>query len=179
MEVVNPIRSLKDLEDMKECLLMKSYRDFLLFVMGINTGLRIGDLLKLKVGDVKDKTHIRIREQKTKKNKQFPITHIKEEIDRYVANKNEEEWLFPSRKGDKPITKVQAYRILNNCADMVGLENIGTHSMRKTFGYHYYKKTKDVAYLMTIFNHASQEVTKRYIGITQDEIDASMQGFKL
>ncbi|MDI6508921.1 tyrosine-type recombinase/integrase, partial [Bacillus wiedmannii] len=80
-------------------------------------------------------------------------------------------------KGDKPITKVQAYRILNNCADMVGLENIGTHSMRKTFGYHYYKKTKDVAYLMTIFNHASQEVTKRYIGITQDEIDASMQGF--
>lgn len=62
---------------------------------------------------------------------------------------------------------------------MIDLEAVGTHTMRKTFGYHYYKRTKDVATLMEIFNHSAPSITKRYIGITQDEIDKSLEDFML
>lgn len=91
----------------------------------------------------------------------------------------EDEYLFPSRKGHKPITRVQAYRILTDAARQVGQEEIGTHTLRKTFGYHFYKKTKDVAMLQDIFNHSAPVVTKRYIGISQDEIDQAIDGFNL
>jgi len=69
---------------------------------------------------------------------------------------------------------VQAYRILNHSAKSIGLNEIGTHSMRKSFGYHYYKKTKDIALLMELFNHSSQTVTLRYIGISQDVLNNSI-----
>ncbi|MFN1751427.1 site-specific integrase, partial [Staphylococcus aureus] len=66
------------------------------------------------------------------------------------------------------------YRILNHSAKSIGLSEIGTHSMRKTFGYHYYKKTKDVALLMDLFNHSSQVVKLRYVGISQEVINSSI-----
>lgn len=184
MEIVNPITDKKKLKDMKEALMMSSYRDFVLFEIGINTGLRVSDLISLKVKDVKGKIHLHITEGKTKKKKQFYIQHISDVIETYTKNMNDEDWLFPSRKTDKegnmkPISRIQAYNIINKGADMVGIEKIGTHSMRKTFGYWYYKKDKDVAYLMKIFNHSSQEVTLRYIGIEQEEIDNTLKDFRI
>ncbi|EEM68408.1 PCZ2.8 [Bacillus thuringiensis serovar andalousiensis BGSC 4AW1] len=90
------------------------------------------------------------------------------------------EWLFPSRKGDKNITTTQAYRQLNKAAAMVDIEDgIGTHTMRKTFGYWYYKQTKDVAKLQKILNHSHPEVTLIYIGITAEEIEDSLNEFVL
>ena len=91
----------------------------------------------------------------------------------------DEDYLFPSRKGDKPITRVQAYRILNAVADKLGLEEIGTHTLRKTFGYHHYQQYKDVAVLQDIFNHSSPSITLRYIGITNDIVDSTIDGFYL
>lgn len=179
MELVNPITNKKKLADMKEALMMSSYRDFVLFEIGINTGLRVSDLLSLKVKDVRGKLHLSITEGKTKKKKQFYIQHISDVIEKYTKHMNDEDWLFPSRKGDKAISRVQAYNILNKGADMIGLEHIGTHTMRKTFGYWYYKQTRDVAYLMKIFNHSSQSVTLRYIGIEQEEIDNTLKGFRI
>ena len=61
----------------------------------------------------------------------------------------------------------------------MGQEEIGTHTLRKTFGYHFYKKTKDVAMLQDIFNYSAPVVTKRYIGISQDEIDLAIDEFSL
>lgn len=58
-------------------------------------------------------------------------------------------------------------------------EKIGTHTLRKTFGYHHYEKFKDVVMLQKIFNHSSTEITLRYIGIEQDEIDESYVNFVL
>lgn len=86
-----------------------------------------------------------------------------------------EDYLFKSNKLDsdvqsKTISRVQVYRILNHSARSIDLSEIGTHSMRKTFGYHY----KDVALLMNVFNHSSQSVTLRYIGINQDTINSSI-----
>lgn len=78
-----------------------------------------------------------------------------------------------------PIGRVQAYRILNSAAKAVGLSEIGTHTLRKTFGYHFYQQYKDVALLQELFNHSAPSVTLRYIGINQDALDKAMSGFEL
>lgn len=151
-----------------------------MFVFGINTGLRISDILSLKVRDVKDKSHIIIKEKKTKKNKRFPVNYtLKEEIEKYIKGMNDEDYLFPSRKGDRPITRERAFVILDQAGKEVGIDDIGTHSLRKTFGYHFYNRTKDVALLQDIFNHSAPSVTLRYIGINQDIIDKSLENFSL
>lgn len=158
----------------------QSYRDWFMFMMGINSGLRISDFIELKVSDVKDKTHITIKERKTDKTKRFNINHaLRTIIDDYITGMRDDDWLFPSQKGGRHITRVQAYRILTNAASRVGLDEIGTHTMRKTFEYHFYKKTKDVALLQEIFNHSSPSITLRYIGINQDVIDQALEDFSL
>lgn len=173
MNSVEPIRDVKKIQEMKKALAYYgSERDVFLFNLGINCGLRVSDMLGLKKEDIKDYT-IKLREQKTRKQKQIPLYHLKEDIDRYIQFLEDEDYLFKSNKLDsdgnsKPISRVQAYRILNHSARSIDLSDIGTHSMRKTFGYHYYKKTKDVALLMDLFNHSSQSVTLKYIGINQD-----------
>ncbi|QNR08828.1 tyrosine-type recombinase/integrase [Macrococcoides canis] len=179
MNSVEPIRDVKKIQEMKEALAYYgSERDVFLFNLGINCGLRVSDMLGLKKKDIKDYI-IKLREQKTRKQKQIPLYHLKEDIDRYIHFLEDEDYLFKSNKldsegNDKPISRVQAYRILNHSAKSIGLSEIGTHSMRKTFGYHYYKKTKDVALLMDLFNHSSQSVTLRYIGINQDVMNESI-----
>jgi integrase len=177
---VQPIRNKGKITEIKDILKERSKRDYFLFVMGINCGLRISDMLKLKVGDVRGKDHIRLQEEKTDKYKRLKInTALQLAVKEYAEDMKEEEYLFPSRRGDRPISRIQAYRILNDVARQVGLEEIGTHTLRKTFGYHFYKKTNDVAMLQEIFNHSSPSVTKRYIGISQDEIDQAIEDFSL
>jgi|SRR5690625_3047076 len=180
MKIVQPIRDKKKIGEVKQILKHESYRNYFLFVMGINTGLRISDLLPLQVQDVRNKTHIVMNEQKTNSNKRFLInSELKQEIEQYTKGMNNEDYLFKSARRNKPISRVQAYRILNDAASKAGLEEIGTHTMRKTFGYHYYNRTKDVAQLQEIFNHSAPSVTMRYIGITQDNIDKSLEDFFL
>lgn len=181
MEFVQPIRSKQKIEEIKAILKRRSYRDYLLFVLGINTGLRISDLLDLKVKNVRDVTHIKIEEQKTGKIKRFKLNIAAvEALKEYTLGLNDEEYLFPSkRNSDKPISRVQAYRILNETAEKAGLKEIGTHTLRKTFGYHFYQKTKDVVMLQQLFNHSAPSVTLKYIGITQDMMDLAMDDFSL
>lgn len=181
MKTVQPLREKELIEKMKSELLNIGYKNYMLFVVGINTGLRISDILKLKVSDVKDKTHIIITEKKTKKNKRFLInSSLRAEIDRYIKNMNDMDYLFKSQKGDnKAISRIQAYRILNKAADKLGIEEIGTHTLRKTFGYWHYKQYKDVAILQDIFNHSAPSVTLRYIGINDDMKDKTIENFYL
>ena len=181
MNSVNPIRDPEKIEEMKKILREQSFRNYFLFVAGINVGLRIGDLLPLKVGDVRERSHIIIREQKTGKEKKFRINeNLQREVSDYVQELSDEDYLFPSRQGrKKPLTRVSAWRILNSAAKQAGLEGIGTHTLRKTFGFHYYRMSKDIAMLQKIFNHSSPAVTLRYIGITQDAIDESLEKFSL
>ncbi|PHB58149.1 tyrosine-type recombinase/integrase [Bacillus wiedmannii] len=177
---VQPIRSKEQIEDMKWALKRHcSERDYIMFLIGINTGLRVGDLLKLKTSDVKKKKKIIIQEGKTKKPRTIKLDNIYNEIQAY-ANTVTSEWLFPSRKGDKPITTTQAYRQLNKAAEMADItEGIGTHTMRKTFGYWFYKQYKDVAKLQAILNHSHPQITLTYIGITEEEIEDSLNQFVL
>ena len=154
----------------------------LLFCLGINTALRVSDLLKLKVGDVRDKTHIEVKEQKTGKLKRFPLRgKLLVLIEEYIKNKSDEEYLFQSRNGvNKPITRVMAYKIINDACRKAGIQDrIGMHTLRKTFSYHHYQTYKDVAMLQFLLNHSSPPVTLRYIGITQDNIEESLLNFEL
>ena len=182
MNTVQPIRELSKIEEMKSVLMRQGYRDYFLFILGINTGLRISDMLSLLVSDIKGKTHIVIREKKTGKLKHFRINNtLQYEIAQYIRGMRDEDYLFPSRKGHKtrPISRVRAYMILNGAAREIGLDEVGTHTLRKTMGYHFYKKTKDVALLQEIFNHSAPSVTLRYIGINQDIIDRAIDEFSL
>jgi len=181
MKKVAPIRDKNKIQEMKAILKRQNYRDYLLFDLGINIGLRISDLLQLKVKDVKNNYEINLKEKKTgKRNNPRINARLQEELNEYVTGMNEKEYLFQSRKGDnKPISRVQAYRVLKKAGKEIGQQKVGTHTLRKTFGYHHYKKNKDVALLQRIFNHSSPSITLDYIGITQDEINESTEGFDL
>ncbi|WP_432707012.1 tyrosine-type recombinase/integrase [Gottfriedia acidiceleris] len=181
---VQPIRTIEDIDSMKWALKRHaSERDYMLFLLGINTGLRVSDILKLKTADIvklkgKKRKELTIQEGKTKKKRVVNLMSIYEELYAYAVQ-NASEWLFPSRKGDKSISEIQAYRQLVKAGEFAGLEAIGTHTMRKTFGYHLYKKTKDVAILQDILNHSTPAITLRYIGINKDEKDNVLDTFVL
>ena len=185
MEFVEPIRDIRQLENMKRYLKENSLRDWLLFVLGINSGLRISDLLKLTVEDVKGKERITVREQKTGKTKDFPLADTcKKAINEYLkATTLTDGVLFPSRKakgskGSGAISRQQAYDAINKAAEAVGIKtkengvSIGTHTLRKTFGYHAYKKGIALEVIQKLLNHSAPSVTLRYLGITKDELDS-------
>lgn len=180
MTTVEPIRNLENIKKMEQYLAEKSSRDLLLFTIGINCGLRISDIIALNVSDVKDKTHIQIVEKKTGKFKKFPINaKLKPMLEEFIKGKQENEALFKSRFKNR-LDRFSAYRIIKFACKDAGLqEKVGTHTMRKTFGYHHYKKFKDIAMLQKIFNHSNPTITLRYIGIEQDQIDESYTNFIL
>lgn len=180
MNFVEPIRDKEKLEELKALLKKQSERNGFLFTFGINTGLRISDILPLKVSDVRGKSHIVITEKKTGKPKRFKINQsLRQTIDSYTKEMDDDTYLIASEKRGKPITRVRAYQILNGTARKIGLSEIGTHSLRKSFGYHFYQRTKDIATLQMIFNHSHPSITLRYIGITQDLIDEAVDQFSL
>ena len=180
MNIVEPIRDVEKIEEIHSYLLERNKRNALLFSMGIYTGLRISDILKFRVADCY-KRNYNIREQKTKKPKILEWNpYLYKEMEEYIQGKNPNEFLFKSRQGyNTPISRIRAYQIIKSACNACKVFDVGTHTMRKTFGYHHYQKFKDVAILQKIFNHSSPQVTLRYIGIEQDQIDESYANFVL
>ena len=180
MTTVEPIRSKKDIEKVEKLLAKQSKRDLLLFNIGTNCGLRISDILRLNVSDVRNKAYIQIVEKKTGKFKKFPINaKLKPLIDEFVKGRRDKEPLFLSHWKHR-LDRSTAYYMIKDACKRAGLEEkIGTHSLRKTFGYHHYKQFKDIVILQKIFNHSSPQITMRYIGIEQDQIDDSCKNFVL
>lgn len=177
--VVEPIRDKREIQKMKTYLMGKSDRDYLLFTCGINVGLRISDLLHLQYNDIftdngSFRQHVIIREQKTGKVKKIRLNDtVKKAIKDYVRahNLSGEDYLFGSKKGGH-ITRVQAYKILREAAETVGIQQFGTHSMRKTWGYHSYLTSKhNIGLIMDMFSHSSEQISLRYIGINQEQKD--------
>ena len=168
MNFVQPIRDPEQIQQLKGYFKEKSLRNYILFIMGINTGLRISDILKLKVGDLKG-SHISMREMKTGKQKRIQITAaLRRELKWYIEDMEDYEYLIKSRQGkNRPIGRSMAYKILSAAAEF-GLDEIGTHTLRKTFRISYVHADKNIALLMEIFNHSSERVTLRYIGMNQD-----------
>ena len=180
MEIVQPIRDKNRIDAMKKLLRGQSLRDYCLFTLGINSGLRVGDLLALRVSDVLDERgklaeRISVREQKTGKRKDFPLgpsaqKALREYLDAHALRPDAP--LFPSRKGGTPLDRRTAWRIMSDAAKAVGItESIGTHTLRKTFGYHAYQMGMDITRIQKLLNHSSPGVTLAYIGITREELD--------
>ncbi|MFE8698398.1 site-specific integrase [Cytobacillus sp. FJAT-53684] len=180
MKTVQPIRDREKIETIKKVLRASSLRNELLFVLGINTGLRISDLLALQIGDLRNHEGIvkwiEIREKKTGKSRYIALSKktirlIERYMDTERRNAAVTSPLFLSQKGG-PISRQHAYDILNKAARSVGInERIGTHSLRKTFGYFAYKDGVDLTLIQKLLNHSSQADTLRYIGITQEQLD--------
>ena len=180
LNFVEPIRDLNVLENMCSYLKNTNERNYILFMMGIYTGLRISDILKLRIYDIKDKRQITLREKKTGKQKFIEINPIlKKALNEYVKDKDPDEFLIKSRNNyNRPICRKRAYEILKDLGEMFDVPYLGCHSMRKTFGYHYYKQTKDIALLQRIFNHSSPAITLYYIGIDQDRMNRAYKTFR-
>lgn len=177
MNLVEPIRNKKKLKDILLYLKRTNQRNFIVFFLGVHTGLRISDILRLRIRDVKNRTHITIVEKKTKKTKKFLINkELQAELKNYCKDKEHYEYLIKSREGgeNEPLTRERAYQILREVGNLFDI-HISCHSLRKTFGYWHYTKNKDIVKLMEIFNHSDQRVTLRYIGILQDELDKSVE----
>lgn len=176
MNTVEPIRDIGTVNDIADYLREKSERNYIMFMIGIYSGLRISDILKLRVRDVRNRDRIMIREKKTGKERRFPVNKaLKKDLDKYVEEMHDYEYLIKSRKDrNKPITRQQAWTILQAAGEKFGVQKIGTHTMRKTFGYHMYQQTHDIVAIQKILNHATQEYTLRYIGVTQDTLDTAI-----
>ncbi|TVM14539.1 site-specific integrase [Oceanidesulfovibrio indonesiensis] len=176
---VDPIISLKDVKSIKK-LLVESPRDRLLFVMGINTGLRVQDLLALKVSDLmyrKVGDRVTIRERKTNKENVFIVNkEIKQALDAHLqtADHKEEHYLFKSRKGfNAPLSTYAVTKMVKRWCAAVNLKgNYGAHTLRKTWTYHQ-RKTFGVSWevLAKRLNHSSPAVTRAYLGIQEEEIE--------
>ncbi len=182
MTTVEAIRSIENIRKIERVFSkqVRGKRNALLFAIGTNCGLRISDIIALNVGDVRGKSHIQIIEKKTGKFKKFPVnSKLKPMIDEFTKGKRSDEALFKTRFANR-MDRFTAYRIMQTACKLAGIEEkVGTHTMRKTFGYHYYKKYKDVVMLQKIFNHSSPVVTMRYIGVEQDQIDETCSNFIL
>lgn len=188
MEFVEPIREREKIKDMKKYL-QGNKRDLLLFTLGINSALRVSDLLELKFGDIINKQlnpleHIKLKETKTGKHNKIAISKgVKKAIISYVQDFYKgslSDYVFYSRKeGDKPIQRAMAWKIIKGAADAVGVKDIGTHSLRKTWAYHSYRAGTDIVIIQDMLNHSSPAITLRYIGITQDEKDRAVLSLDL
>ena len=189
--VTTPIRSKQEIETLKTYYLEKGrYRDYTLFVMGINTALRISDLLELKWHSVYDydrktyKRHLEIIEQKTQKRSVIALNHSciqALELLRHNTSTSENEYIF-CRENDhfSHISRNRAYHIIKDVAVKNHIDgNISCHSLRKTFGYHAWKQGTPSALIMNIYNHSSIEITKRYLSIYQDDKDELFDSMNL
>lgn len=180
MNFVEPIRDADIFHDIQATLKRENIRDYVLIMTGTYTGLRISDILKLKVKDVKDKKYIDIREKKTGKRNLIEINPLLRKVYKeYCCDMDDEDYLFRKSNLNKAISRNRAWRIMKDIGDRFGIDNLGTHTLRKTFGYHYYKQTGDIATLMQMFNHSKESITLKYIGITQDKMNQARRDFEI
>lgn len=177
-----------------------AWRNKLLFIVGINIGIRASDLRTLKWsfffnkqkdGTLKFNDFYKIQPKKTKKHGKFVKLFFNETIKKIISIYIEEypigdldEYLFFSRKGNNPISVNSMYHIIKDVAVEAGIEqNVGSHSLRKTFGYWVWHNAKDkekmLVILSQIYNHSDVSTTRKYIGLTNDEMEDTFNSLNL
>lgn len=196
MNTAQPIRNYDDLENFKKYYreIQPNARNQLLVILGLNTALRVSDLLTLHWKDVynfsqkKWQDHIQIIEKKTGKSSCIYINHnLKTCLQNYQKQLRKEQkqiqphnFLFSHSNKNEPISRVQAFRIVKKAAAYYNIPGIiCCHSLRKTFGYHAWRQGVPPAMLVSIYNHSSYEVTKRYLGIEQEDRDKIFREIQL
>ncbi|AFH60595.1 integrase [Paenibacillus mucilaginosus K02] len=184
MNSVEPIRDFQVIDAILKELKQKNPKYHAIFLVGIYTGLRISDMLRLRVKDLKGK-ELSIRQKKNRSQVLLPIhPELKKGIAEYIAGREDNEMLFRSRQVKlkvrirRELDRSTVYKMLNKVCGKYGLTSIGCHTTRKTFGYHLYMSSeKNIGLLMEIFGHSDPSITLRYIGITQDTINKAVLKF--
>lgn len=181
MSTTEPIRTLDELYHFKNYYrqIAPDKRNYLLIILGLNTALRISDILNLRYSHIYDfeknclKSHIELTEKKTGKKTLILINSELKKVLSEFCPPSTDDYLFCSNKfKEQPLSRYQAYRIIKKAAAYAGLsDHISCHSLRKTFGYHAWKQGVPPAMLMNIYNHSSYQITRRYLGIMQDDKD--------
>ncbi|MBA7530240.1 Tyrosine recombinase XerC [subsurface metagenome] len=183
MNVVEPIRDPKKILAIKRNLKEEGNpRNYLLFVAGVNLALRISDLLSLRVKDILDKQgnikeFIHLKEKKTKRQVKIKLNNTVKEALNYFLDKarvtDPEQYLFKSERGNRALDRIRAWGLIQKWTKEVGLESerYGTHTLRKTWGYQARKQGVSIEKINEKLGHKSVIVTKRYIGISQEEIN--------
>ena len=180
MSMTEPIRNKNQVKELAGYWLKRGQlRNYALIVLGVCTALRIGDLLRLEWENVYDencgdfRTHITITEKKTGKQKTIALHKQAVNALRLLYQQKRGAYIFVSnRRDERAISRVQAWRIIRAAADAISLAGrIACHSLRKTFGYIAWKSGVHPSLIMDIFNHSSYEITRRYLGITQEDMD--------
>ena len=179
MNIVDPIRDEEIIKSIEGHLRKENERDYILFLVGLHTGLRISDILRIRVEDIYKKNILKVKEKKTSKAKDVSLSSkLQREVNKYVE-KNEmssEYFLIKSRNGfNEHIGRGRAYDIIKGVCIKFKVDNVGTHTMRKTFGYWHYKKYRDIEALRKYFNHSDSTVTTRYIGLQQEIINKQVK----
>lgn len=177
MKTVMPIKDKEIQNEFAEYFERTSKRNYVLYMCGIYLGLRISDLLRLRVHDVRG-THVEIKEQKTSNNRKIFINHkLRKALDDYIEGKPGNQLLFISQRKtktgkDKALTRYGATKVLKKAAKEIGyMEPIATHSLRKTFAYNLYELYGDVPDLQEILGHKNEKETRRYLGLKQESQD--------
>lgn len=162
-----------------------SDRDALLFKTGINTCLRIGDLLALRYCDLffpggDFRKYVTLKEQKRKKQRKIRINRVlRREIRDYTEKYSivGEDYLFMSfKEPTKAYSRKRAWAIFKKCSIECGIESFGTHSLRKTGAYHMYESSgHNIVLVQQVLGHNSPTVTLRYIGVTQLDLDSAFE----
>lgn len=188
MSTTQPIRKIEDISNLKNYYLEKEeYRNYFLVVLCLNTALRVRDVLNLKWSDILRsdgktfKKHISLDEKKTGKHTEIYINKsIKTAAKLYISKCGKQGNYIIVNKEGEPLSRAQAYKIVRYAGENCGIEErISCHSLRKTFGYQAWKKGAQPAVLMQIYNHSSFNVTKRYLGIIQDDKDEVFKKLEL
>ena len=184
----DPIRDKKQLKALAEYWLKRcNFRNYALIVLGVYTALRISDLRRLQWDDVYNfeigafRAHITLVERKTGKQKKIALNGKAIHALRLCFQTRRGDFIFANNRKDKaPISRVQAWRVIKAAADAVGATGrIACHSLRKTFGYFAWKSGVLPVMLMDIYNHSSFEITRRYLGIAQEDRDKVYLGMSL
>ena len=189
MGTSQPIRSLDELTAFRSYYLNKevNLRNYMLICMGLNTALRISDMLQLKWGNVYDfdrkhyAKHIVVCEGKTGKETRIAINNnLIDAFEMYMGSLKSvsgNDYIFTGKTKGTHLSRSQAFRIITHVAEALNMENgISCHSLRKTFGYWLYQESKDAVAIKDLLNHSDISVTKRYIGVTQDSKDSLVKG---
>ena len=166
MNWVAPIKDEKTLQLFGETLKQVDYKYYIMFELGVGTGLQLQDILAFKNKDVTNKKEITVEIGTKNIKNTFSIPKdLQKTINEFTMGKDPEAYLILGHNtSNKPVSREQAYRVLRAAGHKIGLSSIGAQTMRKTFAWKYYKETGDIYYLQNLFNHASPSITYRFIG---------------
>ncbi|MDE6946595.1 MAG: site-specific integrase [Anaeroplasmataceae bacterium] len=180
-QVVLPIKDSNILHEVQDTLLNNfqyGRRNYTIFQVGKVTLLRASDVLALRRNEIFDndgtiKKNAYIRDKKTGKPNTLYLKPVKQDLLDYYAwlqeNNIQSEWLFPSSTHhDRHITEKQFYKIMAKTGDLLGINYLGTHTMRKTGAYRVYTQSNyNIGLVMSLLNHSSEAMTLKYLGLDQ------------